>query len=135
VKGRGGSGQTILLVEDDEQVRALLERVLRGRGYSVLRARDGREALGAVAQEGAAIDLLVTDLRMRPMGGFELADRVRALHPRVRVLYISGQPDHASLRLRAVPPGAMLLPKPFRPAELVASVRQLLDGPPGEVPA
>ncbi len=126
---QGGAG-TILLVDDDEQVRRLLVRVLRGSGYVVLPARGGEEALRLVASEAGGIDLLVTDVLMRPMGGFELAEKVSALRPGTRVLFISGDPEPTSARPREAPSGALLLGKPFRPVELVSRVRQLLGGPP-----
>src|SRR5207249_3027696 len=82
--------ETILVAEDEEGVRDLVQRVLRGEGYDVLTARDGAEALALCGRHGGTIDLLVTDLIMPSLGGTELVARLAPRRPGMRVLYLSG---------------------------------------------
>jgi PAS domain S-box-containing protein len=119
--------ETILLVEDEEPVRRVAQKALAGAGYQVLEARDGGEALELVEQRQGAIDLVVTDIVMPRMGGFELAEAIAARHPETPVLFVSGHVDIGGTG-RAPPPGAVLLEKPFRPEALLERVRALLDG-------
>ena len=129
-QARGGP-EAILLVEDEESVRRLVQRVLREAGYRVLTAASGAEALSLLEEDDFAVDLVLTDLIM-PGGisGQDLGRRVRELRPDQRILYMSGYPsDHAGhdvpdkLRLDA---GARTLTKPFTPASLLDSVRACL---------
>jgi two-component system cell cycle sensor histidine kinase/response regulator CckA len=121
----GGRGETILVVEDDDQVRGIAGRILREHGYHVIEASGGAEALGLAAREAGGIDLLLSDVVMPGMGGAELADRLRRAQPGVRVLHMSGYtsgiggPDP-----RTVLPE--LIEKPFTAAELLRRVRALL---------
>jgi CheY-like chemotaxis protein len=117
---------TILLAEDEEMVRRFVCSVLESRGYRVLEARHGEEALLLCADYPGTIHLLLTDLLMPKMGGLGLADRVRGLRPETKVLYIS-----AYSRTDLVPGAlelqkAALLRKPFRIAELVGAVARAL---------
>ena len=82
--------ETILLVEDEAEVRNLIAEILRGNGYTVLEARAGDEAWAFADRSGTMIDLLITDVVMPRMSGPELADRVSRRHPELRVLYVSG---------------------------------------------
>ena len=116
----GRSGETILVVEDNDQVRRLTCRILRSNGYRVLEATDGERALALAADR--EIDLLLSDVVMPGMGGVELAERLRTERPGLRVLHMSG---YTSLP-EAAAAAAELIEKPFTAEELLARVRALL---------
>jgi CheY-like chemotaxis protein len=116
---------TVLVVEDDDPVRRVTRRALESAGYRVLEAADAEQALAHA--ERAAIDLVVSDIVMPGVSGLELADRIAASHPGIPVLLVSGYADDAFETRRARGAGRELLPKPFRPQELVERVAQLLD--------
>jgi two-component system, cell cycle sensor histidine kinase and response regulator CckA len=119
--------ETVLLVEDEPQVRALTVRALRGSGYAVLEASDGEEALRVAAGVGSGpLDVLVTDVVMPRMGGEELAERIRALRPGVKVLFISGYTEHGVPMQGGPAAGAAFLQKPFTPTALAREIRQLI---------
>jgi PAS domain S-box-containing protein len=120
-----GSG-TILLVEDEEAVRKLASRVLEARGYTVLRAADGLQALDTVERHPGAIDLLITDVVMPRMSGRELADLVRPRRPATKVLYVSGYTDDAIVHHGVLDAGVMFLQKPFTPDSLARKVKEIL---------
>ncbi|WP_438044347.1 ATP-binding protein [Sorangium sp. So ce128] len=122
-----GGDETVLVVEDDDAVRKLIVDVLERRGYGVLSAASGEEALAMLAREGEdAVDLLLTDLVMPGMNGRELAERAVAIHPRARVLYISGYAE--DVLAGAEPDRELaLLQKPFTPETLAQRLRDLLD--------
>ena len=122
----GSLGETILLVEDDPQVRAVLGRMLESLEYRVLAARDGEEALALAATTDRPIDLLLTDLVMPGLGGREVARRLRESDPEIAVLYISGYSDEAVTLRGVVDPNASFLEKPFATADLAGRVRELL---------
>jgi two-component system, cell cycle sensor histidine kinase and response regulator CckA len=127
----GPSGhETVLLVEDDNDVREFVQDVLRAHGYCVLAAMDGPRALALIEQHGGSIDLLITDVIMPRMMGSEVAARVVALRPSIKVLYISGYPGDAIVR-QGVPEHAFVQ-KPFSVTLLARRVRALLDGTPSE---
>ncbi len=120
-----GSG-CILLVEDDPVVRRVTRAILEESGYRVIDARGGPEALRIMAQQGGAIDLLLTSVIMPRMSGRELADRVTSQRPGIKVLYMSGYPDDV-LEPHGVLDGKFpLLRKPFQPALLSARVSEAL---------
>jgi two-component system, cell cycle sensor histidine kinase and response regulator CckA len=121
--------ETVLLVEDEAPVRAVALRALRALGYRVLEAADGDEALAVAKAYTAPIDLLVADVVMPRLGGIELARRLRAKRPRIRVLHVSGYIEPALREGPAVVPGAAFLYKPFLPEALARKVRELLDLP------
>jgi DNA-binding NtrC family response regulator len=121
--------ETVLLVEDDEMVRNLTRRMLAGRGYTVLTASRGEDALGVVERHGGPIDLLVTDVVMPGMSGRDVARRVAALRPEVKVLYLSGYTDDAIVRHGMLEPGIAFVQKPFSGDMLARKVRELLDAP------
>jgi nitrogen-specific signal transduction histidine kinase/CheY-like chemotaxis protein len=129
VKAQSGT-ETLLLVEDEEAVRALVRSALKEKGYRVLEASGGEEALKLSEQYGGPIDLLVTDVVMPQMSGPELADRLANSHPQIKVLYISGYTDYAGLHHGALDLGAAFLQKPFSPEALARKVREVLGGPP-----
>ncbi len=118
-----GTG-TILLVEDEDDVRRLVSTALEGLGYRVLVTRHGEEAL-ATAEREPAIHLLLTDVVMPGLAGPDLAARLRETHPELRVLYISG---YAPSRGGVEPPLAPLLRKPFSLDDLARRVRGVMDG-------
>jgi two-component system, cell cycle sensor histidine kinase and response regulator CckA len=115
---------TILVAEDEEDIRAIIVSVLTTPGYQVLEAADGAEALRLMAE--ATVDLLVTDVVMPDINGFELAREARALHPKIILIYMSG--FHTEAQRRTGPKGLMLT-KPFRPSVLLDHVTKAL-GPP-----
>ncbi len=119
--------ETVLLVEDDSDVRTFVQDVLRSQGYSVLAAVDGPHALKLVEQHDGPIDLLVTDVVMPRMMGSEVAARVTALRPGIRVLYISGYPGDTIVRQGATSTEESFVQKPFSVVDLARRVRSLLD--------
>jgi two-component system cell cycle sensor histidine kinase/response regulator CckA len=121
-----GSG-TVLVVEDDANVRALLENLLQRGGYAVMAAGNGSEALALLQGRPGSIDLLVADLVMPGMNGRELAEKLRSAQPGVKILFISGYPpDSVSLR-EPQSDNSSFLPKPFSAEVFLKSVRELLD--------
>lgn len=119
--------ETILLVEDEEAVRRLVQRILSQQGYNLLEACDGEDALQVFAQHQETVDLLVTDVVMPKMNGPELVRRLKILRPEIKVLYISGHPERATDLEAELGRGACLLYKPFKHENLLTNVRSLLD--------
>jgi CheY-like chemotaxis protein len=115
----------VLLVEDDPQVGALLRALLEGLGYDVCERRSGREALSAAAALGETLTVLVTDLALPEMSGHELIGALRASHPQLPVLIVSG---YAQEDLAAAKPGTDVLEKPFTVAQLACKLERLLGG-------
>ncbi len=122
--------ETLLLVEDEEAVRALVRNVLKERGYRVMEASRGQDALELAEQYWGQIDLLVTDVVMPQMSGHELARRLANLHPQIKVLYISGYADNPDWYRGGPNSGVAFLQKPFSPEALAHKVREVLGGPP-----
>jgi CheY-like chemotaxis protein len=121
--------ETILLVEDEEMVRALAQAILERNGYTVFAAKNVTDAL-RVAQAGPqAIHLLLTDTIMPEMNGPELAQQVLAIRPAIKVLYMSGYTDKAFMSTAAWEPGSAFLQKPFTPQTLGHKVREILAAP------
>ncbi len=123
---RGGS-ETILLVDDEEAVRNMARRMLERLGYTVLQARDGLDAL-AVSERSERIDVVVTDVVMPGMSGPELVDRLAALRPGIRVMYISGYSGDFAEALAALGDRAFVQ-KPFDLNAMALKIREVLDGP------
>ena len=125
-----GGGETILLVEDDEAVRSLAERVLMLQGYRVITAGDGREGLEQAEAFEGPIHLLVTDVIMPRIGGRELSEKIEMVRPGIPVLFISGYTDDALLRHGVRHGEVRMLYKPFSAGEFANAVRSALAGQP-----
>ena len=119
--------ETILLVEDEEQVRILAREILIGHGYHVLEARDPADALVISANRSEAIDLLVTDIVMPQMNGRLLSERLRSSRPQMEVMFMSGYTDNALDHDGVLDPGVAFLQKPITPLALTRMVRRILD--------
>ena len=123
---RGGS-ETLLVVEDEDVVRAMACRGLREHGYTVLEARNGAEAMAMIEGNPAAIDLVVSDVVMPEVGGRELAARLALLEPALPVLYMSGYTGEDVVQRGLMDAGAPFQQKPFTSDGLARAVRELLD--------
>ena len=121
-----GHGEVVLVLEDDEAVRNLLCLVLTRHGYHVVESRTATECL-ALAQSLDCVDLLVTDVVMPGMNGKDVCDRMAAIRPNLKALFISGYPDHVIAASGVLEEGLHLLAKPFSEAALCQKVRELLD--------
>jgi PAS domain S-box-containing protein len=119
--------ETILVLEDDEAVRAITSLVLRQHGYTVLVADSGSEALRLAGQHVGPIQLLATDVVLPDMGGREVAQNLRARFPELKVLYLSGYTDDSIVRHGVQESEVHFLQKPFRLHELATKVREVLD--------
>lgn len=122
----GGRSETILVVEDDERVRAISSETLRELGYTVIEATSGRDAIGFVEQ-GVAPDLLFTDVVMPEMSGRELAGILQKLQPGLKVLFTTGYTRNAIVHNGVLDEGTHLLSKPFNIEDLASKVRSILD--------
>ncbi len=123
-----GGAETILFVEDEESLRKMAGKILKGYGYSVIEAKNGMEALEIVNKEDhPEIDLLVTDVVMPKMGGKELSEKLFEEYPKLKVLYISGYTDNAIAHHGMLDEGVSFLQKPFSPNELAQKIREVLD--------
>jgi signal transduction histidine kinase/ActR/RegA family two-component response regulator len=122
-------GETILLVEDDEQVLKLAQRVLERAGYCVVTARDAQSATALANRHPGIIHLLVVDMMLPGLSGRELAAQLTIHRPAIKVLYISGTTDDAIARHRVLSPGTEFLQKPFALGQLLQRVRKVLDAP------
>jgi len=127
--------ERVLLVEDEDDVRAVARESLARYGYTVLEARDGEEALRIAGAESGHIDVMVTDVVMPGMNGRELAKRLLAIRPGTRVLYVSGYTDDALSQHGILDQELAFLAKPFAPETLARSVRQVLDDAPPNQPS
>jgi CheY-like chemotaxis protein len=119
--------ETVLLVEDDEQVRAVNCTILRRSGYRLLEAASGDEALVVCEKFGAPIDLLLTDVIMPRMSGRELADRMRSMQPGLKVLFLSGYTRDIIAQHGVLESGVAFLEKPVAPAALLRKVQAVLS--------
>ena len=119
--------ETILVAEDDRQVRDLTVNILRSCGYVVIELDNIPDAERVCQQHDGGIDLLVSDVIMREMSGPELARRLQRARPQMKILLMSGYTENAITHLDALDPGFAFLPKPFTPSTLAGKVRQVLD--------
>ena len=116
--------ETILVVEDQPEVCEVVTTMLRGFGYTVLFALTPSQALEIASNTGIQIDLLMTDDYLPEMRGPQLADRIRALRPSIRILFMTGSIENERLEQY---PEADLIEKPFHPVDLRLKVREVLD--------
>ncbi len=122
--------ETLLIVEDEPSVRQLAKGVLEARGYEVLTASNGQDALQAARQhKGSPIRLVVTDVIMPRMGGKVMADWLKTSYHDLKILFTSGYTDDAITHDGVLEPGVEFLPKPYTPATLGRKVREMLDEP------
>jgi CheY-like chemotaxis protein len=119
--------ETILIVEDEEGLRHLAERVLKSAGYTVLAAANGGEGLLLLERHDGPVQLMLTDVVMPGMSGQELAERLRETRPEMKVLYSSGYTDDAILRHGVVDDVSLFISKPYTIVELTRKVREVLD--------
>ena len=124
-----GGAETILLVEDDSQVRMAAASILRRQGYQVLESADGDAALRVSAEHGGVVDLLLSDVVMPRMSGPELATRLTALRPRMKVVFMSGYTDDVTLHHGVRSAEVAFLQKPLTPESLALKIREVLDLP------
>lgn len=128
--------ETVLLVEDDVSVRELASSVLRELGYRIFTAADGEEALQLVRGGiGDRIDLLLTDVVMPRLGGWELAKKLRSFYPNLKIIFASGYSEIVSTHPAMSQSSTDLLQKPFTPSTLAVRVRRMLDHPPPVLPS
>jgi CheY-like chemotaxis protein len=122
--------ETIMVVEDEPSLRAMVRTVLARLGYRVLEAETGVEALKVWQQEGDAVDLLFTDMVLPDgISGQQLAEELRRRRPGLRVLFTSGYSSQMLTRNGRLPNGAECLQKPYMPPELAVAVREILSKP------
>jgi CheY-like chemotaxis protein len=119
--------ETILVVEDEKDVRSLIVQILRKQGYQVIEAESGAEAFDACANHEGKISLLLTDVVMPGMSGRELAEKLLSWQPEMKVLYMSGYTDDAMIRYGVLEAGMNFMQKPFSMEALAQKVRQVLD--------
>jgi CheY-like chemotaxis protein len=124
---RASTGETVLVAEDQDDVRDLTKRVLEREGYVVLAAASGGDALELAAHYAGPIHLLLTDVVMPGLSGREVAERLSAARPGVCVLFMSGYTDNVIAQRGVLDPGIAFLSKPFTPETLAAKVRDVLD--------
>lgn len=117
--------ETILIVEDEAGIRGLIRRILSRQGYEILEASNGRQALDLARSHSGAIDMLLTDVVMPEMGGFDLATQLIKDRPDTKVLFISGYTGLAGFDPTQLPPGSGFLQKPFTLNALLAKVREV----------
>jgi signal transduction histidine kinase/ActR/RegA family two-component response regulator len=119
--------ETLLIVEDDENVRELLRDILADLGYTILMAENGAAALDICERNAAGIDLVLTDVVMPRLSGPDMVRRLSELRPGLKVLYVSGYTDHAIVHHGVLDRGTPFLEKPFTPVNIGRKVRQVLD--------
>ena len=126
-KAAAGGDETILVAEDNEDVRNLAVRVLKKGGYKVLVAADGEEAVEVFNKHADEVDLVMLDLVMPRLGGREAGEQIRKIKNKVRILFASGYDPTSLGREIQELDGADLLMKPFGIPELLGKVREILD--------
>ena len=122
-----GGTETILLVDDEESLRLVVTHFLSEElGYNILPAGSAEEALSLIESYSGTIDLLLTDVLLPGMSGSELAAKLLSAHPNLKIMYISGYPDH-TLEIHGVSGSDEMLQKPFTIKSLAAKLREILD--------
>ena len=121
-----GGHETVLVVEDEPDVRELASRFLRVKGYSVLEAKDGADAIEVAAVHKGVIHAVVTDMVMPRIGGADLIRGLKSTRPEILVIFMTGYSEYLKGDLTDVFPGSLILQKPFSPASLVGIVREAL---------
>lgn len=122
------NNETILLVEDESEVRKLAAEFLRAYGYTILEAQHGVDALSICIKHQGPIDLMLTDMVMPEMNGHELAQKhLKPMKPRMKVLYMSGYTDDAFVRNGVLEKGVNFVQKPFSLVNLAKQIREILD--------
>jgi two-component system, cell cycle sensor histidine kinase and response regulator CckA len=124
-----GGSETILLVEDDKALRALILSSLREAGYTVIEASEGVAALKIATRQAGAIDLVLTDVVMPGMSGTQMAEKISAEYPHTKILYMSGYSESAGGHQEILRQGRTLLQKPFDLRSLARQVREILNNP------
>ncbi len=119
--------ETVLLVEDEESVRELVRDTLQAKGYRVLEANDGRAGIAAATSHTGQIDLVITDVVMPGMGGYEMVQQLAASRPGMKVLYLSGYTEDAIVNEGTIQSGTAFLQKPFTLQNLSRKVREILN--------
>ena len=115
-------------MEDDDDVREVMSRLLHNAGYSVLQAENGERALEVMQEHHAPVDLLISDINMPAMDGLELVGFLRDAYPELRALFVSGQSAQFLVANRdRMPEGTHFMAKPFRPDELMKKIREIID--------
>jgi signal transduction histidine kinase/ActR/RegA family two-component response regulator len=127
--GRSEGNEVLLLVEDEDSIRRAMRESLELLGYLVLEAKDGSQAITYCERRGQPIDLIITDVVMPLMSGPEMVQRVIAVRPELRALFVSGYADHALVHRGLRTARSAFLQKPFTPERLARKVRELLDEP------
>ena len=122
--------ETVLVVEDQEDVRRVIRTILESYGYHVVEAKDGTEALRLTEEHPAEIHLLLTDVILPGMNGKTLSEQMRVLLPKLRVIFMSGYPEDVISRRGVLEQDVPYLPKPFSPESLAIKVREVLTGQP-----
>jgi CheY-like chemotaxis protein len=122
--------ETVLVLEDEEALRAIVREILEAAGYAVLEAADGAEALHVVQRHEGPIDLLLSDVILPGMSGPELARSLVEMRPRLKVLYMSGHDEASIVHRELLESGLAILQKPFASDVLLRKLRDLLDGRP-----
>ncbi|HWZ27259.1 MAG TPA: response regulator [Gemmatimonadales bacterium] len=126
---------TILVVEDQEEIRRMVDRALKACGYTMLTASGGTEALSLVRAHPGPVDLLISDVLLWGMSGAELYGRVRQLHRKLRVLFMSGYSEEVLRQHGVSPATAPFLRKPFGAPVLIDKVREVLQQPAPMLPS
>ncbi len=129
---KSDGSETILLAEDNEQVREMTNEILTWQGYKVLIAENGRDALAALDQHDGPVHLLLTDVIMPDMNGRELFERIAVQDPAMKVIFMSGYTDNVITHHGVMEPGVNFIQKPFSIKALTAKVREVLDQHPGK---
>jgi CheY-like chemotaxis protein len=124
--------ETILVVEDDQDLRSYIAEVLRNLGYNVLTCSDAKSAKVLLAQADRAVDLMLTDIVMPGQNGKQLADDARRLRPHLKVVFMTGYSRNAVVHQGRLDPGVDLIQKPVSQADLAARIRRALDNAPKE---